>query len=177
MAEEKKKNLLDMAVDALTNRDEKAAAQKAQLDLMAEKEARARAEMDAKKAKEEADKVKAEAEQAKIKAQQEAEQAKYKAQADAEIKAREDERRLAMQAAAQAAEAKAKAEAAVIKHVWTKEDTYADLAQRFYGSFKEPYWRLIYEYNKEIIGNHPNAIRVGLEIKIPPLPEELKIKK
>ncbi len=67
--------------------------------------------------------------------------------------------------------------AKVIKHVWTKEDTYASLAQKYYGSFKEPYWRLIYEHNKAIIGNHPNDIRNGLEIEIPPLPEELKLKK
>ncbi len=62
------------------------------------------------------------------------------------------------------------------KHVWTKEDTYASLAQKYYGSAAEPYWRLIYEHNKEIIGNHPNAIKVGMEIVIPPLPEELKKK-
>ncbi len=63
-----------------------------------------------------------------------------------------------------------------IKHVWTSEDTYASLAQKYYGSFEEPYWRLIYEHNKAIIGSHPNDIRVGLEIEIPPLPEELKKK-
>jgi nucleoid-associated protein YgaU len=61
-----------------------------------------------------------------------------------------------------------------VKHVWTSEDTYASLAQKYYGSFQEPYWRLIYEFNKAIIGNHPNNIRVGLEILIPPLPPELK---
>ncbi|HEY9075230.1 MAG TPA: hypothetical protein VIO61_01715 [Anaerolineaceae bacterium] len=68
------------------------------------------------------------------------------------------------------------ARAAVIRHVWTSEDTYASLAQKYYGSFQEPYWRLIYEHNKAIIGNHPNAIREGLEIEIPPLPDELKKK-
>jgi len=72
--------------------------------------------------------------------------------------------------------APAAATPAVIKHVWTKEDTYADLAFKYYGSIKEPYWRLIYNHNKQIIGNHPNDIRVGLEIEIPPLPEELKNK-
>ncbi len=64
-----------------------------------------------------------------------------------------------------------------IKHVWTRQDTYADLAFKYYGSIKEPYWRLIYNHNKDIIGNHPNDIRVGLEIEIPPLPDELKLKK
>ena len=66
--------------------------------------------------------------------------------------------------------------APVVKHVWTSEDTYADLAFKHYGSIKEPYWRLIYNHNKAIIGDHPNNIRVGLEIEIPPLPEELKKK-
>ncbi len=61
-----------------------------------------------------------------------------------------------------------------VKHVWTKEDTYASLAQKYYGRFDEPHWRLIYEHNKAIIGDHPNAIRVGLEIEIPPLPDALK---
>jgi hypothetical protein len=35
---------------------------------------------------------------------------------------------------------------------------------------------MIYDHNKQIIGNYPNDIRVGLEIKIPPLPEALKKK-
>ena len=60
------------------------------------------------------------------------------------------------------------------KHVWTSEDTYASLAQHYYGSFQEPYWHLIYDHNQEIIGSHPNAIRVGLEIEIPVLPDALK---
>lgn len=90
-----------------------------------------------------------------------------------EVDAQKEEQRqdaLAKQAAAFAAAH------AVTKHVWTKEDTYAGLAQKYYGSSEEPYWRLIYDHNKAIIGNHPNAIRVGLEIEIPPLPEELKKK-
>ena len=64
----------------------------------------------------------------------------------------------------------------MIKHDWTKEDTYADRTYKNYGSIKEPYWRLIYNHNKEIIGNHPNDIQLGLEIEIPPLPEDIKKK-
>ena len=63
-----------------------------------------------------------------------------------------------------------------VKHTWTRKDTYAELAFKYYGSMEEPYWRLIYESNKDIIGNHPNDIKVGLEISIPPLPPELKKK-
>jgi nucleoid-associated protein YgaU len=77
-------------------------------------------------------------------------------------------------AAAAAAASSASPSAPVITHVWTKEDTYASLAQKYYGSIQEPYWRLIYDHNKAVIGNHPNNIRVGLEIEIPPLPDSLK---
>lgn len=66
--------------------------------------------------------------------------------------------------------------APLAKHVWKKDDTYAALAFEHYGSIKEPYWRLIYEHNKDKIGGHPNDVRVGLEIEIPPLPDELKKK-
>lgn len=66
--------------------------------------------------------------------------------------------------------------APLAKHVWKKDDTYAALAFKHYGSIKEPYWRLIYEHNKDKIGGHPNDVRVGLEIEIPPLPDELKKK-
>ncbi len=172
MAEEKKKNIFDRAIDALTNRDEKAAAEQAAAEAA---EAKALLE----KAQAEAAKAQAEAEAAK------------KAALDAAKKAEEErarqgmllqQQRLAEQKAAAekaaaekaAAEAAAAAAAAVIKHVWTKDDTYASLALKHYGKFTEPYWRLIYEHNKAIIGNHPNDIRVGLEIEIPPLPDELK---
>jgi nucleoid-associated protein YgaU len=76
--------------------------------------------------------------------------------------------------AAMAAQGQPAAKSILEKHVWTSEDTYASLAQKYYGSFQEPYWRLIYEHNQAIIGSHPNAIRVGLEIEIPALPDDLK---
>jgi nucleoid-associated protein YgaU len=70
----------------------------------------------------------------------------------------------------------ASAQPQVIKHVWTKDDTYADLAFKYYGSINEQYWRHIYNHNAHIIGAHPNDIKVGTEIEIPPLPDELKKK-
>ncbi len=111
-------------------------------------------------------------------AQRAEEEAARQAKMEAELKALNEKKaqEAAEEAARQRAAEEAARAAATIKHVWTSEDTYASLAQRYYGSFKEPYWRLIYEHNKAIIGNHPNAIRVGLEIEIPPLPDELKPK-
>ena len=83
---------------------------------------------------------------------------------------------LARAAAARATNPASVPAAPVVKHVWSNKDTYADLAFKYYGSIKEPYWRLIYEHNKAIIGEHPNNIKVGLEIEIPPLPDALKKK-
>jgi nucleoid-associated protein YgaU len=57
-------------------------------------------------------------------------------------------------------------------HVWKAEDTYANVAEKYYGSSKN--WRFIYDYNKEIIGDNPNSIQVGAQIIIPVLPDEMK---
>jgi colicin import membrane protein len=181
MAEpKKKKSIFDQAIDALTDRDEKAAAAAKAAEEAARKaeaeKARLAAEAKARKDAMAADLAK-KAEEAKKAA------AAEKARLEAEAKAKKEKAAAEMAALAEKgmAEFRAKAEALekakIIKHVWTKEDTYASLAQKYYGSFKEPYWRLIYEHNKAIIGNHPNDIRLGLEIEIPPLPEELKLKK
>lgn len=129
---EKKKNILDRAIDAVSNRDEKAAAEAAK-----EKAMKDAAALRAKLA---------------------------------------TERAIATEKTQAAARVEAAAKLAVVKHVWKVTDTYAALAFEHYGSIKEPYWRLIYNHNKAIIGNNPNDIRVGLEIEIPPLPEELKKK-
>ncbi len=147
---DKKKNIFQKAVDSISSRDEKEALKSAEAET-----AKVKAKLDA---------VKKEAEEAKIEA----------AKLRNEVRREEMKDKLAEAAEARAA-AKEKAEAEkVVKHVWTNEDTYASLAFKHYGSIQEPYWRLIYEHNKEIIGDHPNNIRTGLEIEIPPLPKELE---
>jgi nucleoid-associated protein YgaU len=143
---DKKKNIIDRAIDAVSNRDEKAAAEAAKEKAMKDGVA-LRAKLAAEKA---------------VANEKVAAAARVAAQKAAEDKAIAD--KLAAE------------KAAVIKHVWKVTDTYAALAFEHYGSIKEPYWRLIYNHNKAIIGNNPNDIRVGLEIEIPPLPEELKKK-
>ena len=184
MAEDKKKkSIFDQAIDALTNRDEKAAAEAAAKDAAA-KAAAAKDEL-AKQMAAKAAAAQAEAERIK-KAAMDSELAKKaaaeQARLAAELAAKKEQAAKDMAAMAEKAKAEFAAKvdalekAKIIKHVWTKEDTYASLAQKYYGSFKEPYWRLIYEHNKAIIGNHPNDIRNGLEIEIPPLPDELKNK-
>ena len=59
-------------------------------------------------------------------------------------------------------------------HTLAADETLSHLSLKYYGHATEPYWRLIYEANKEVIGPNPNKVRPGLEIKIPVLPEEMK---
>lgn len=71
----------------------------------------------------------------------------------------------------------AKKESKVIaEHTLTAEETLSHISLKYYGHATEPYWRVIYEANKEIIGDNPNHVRAGLELKIPELPASLKDK-
>lgn len=89
------------------------------------------------------------------------------------VSANEAERKAA--ADAQAAEA-ASASSMIAEHKLTAEETLSHLALKYYGSAYEPYWRVIYEANKDLIGDNPARVRPGMMIKIPPLPDELKKK-
>jgi nucleoid-associated protein YgaU len=43
------------------------------------------------------------------------------------------------------------------------------IAQRYYKSGAREKWMLIYEANKEVIGDNPSLIKVGQVLKIPKL--------
>ncbi len=58
-------------------------------------------------------------------------------------------------------------------HIVGFKDTLSGIAFKYYGKASEPYYRLIYEANKEIIGANMNLLRVGQTLNIPKLPEEL----
>jgi len=141
---EEKKSLLDKAIDAVTNRDEKAAAEaaaKAKID--AEKKAAAlRAKVTADKAKED------------MKAKMAAKVAEHKAMVD--------------KAAAE------KAAKLLKKHVVKEGETWTHLSLKYYGRTIEPFWRLIYEANKAVVGDDYRRLRPGTELVIPELTEELK---
>ena len=156
-----KKGLFSKAVDALSNRDEKAAAEAAQ---RAESEAKVQAAAAAREAAKAAARAK-EAEE-KLKAM-EAEKAKEKAKQDRiEAAKKADEWR-----AKQAEAAKPKY---IAEHKLTATETLSHLSLKYYGSATRPYWMVIYEANKEAIGDNPAHVRVGMTINIPELPEELK---
>jgi len=45
-------------------------------------------------------------------------------------------------------------------------DTLATVASRFYGDPNE--WRRIYDANRQVIGENPDAVRIGTVLRIPP---------
>ena len=63
---------------------------------------------------------------------------------------------------------KAKAE-----HTVKDGDTLSHLALKYYGHATKPYWMVIYEANKTLIGDNPNKVKLGITLKIPELPPEL----
>lgn len=156
MTPEQKKNILDSAIDLLTNRDEKAAAAAA-AKAKAEADAKAKAEADAK-AKAAADaKAKIDAD-AKAKAIADAAYAAAaKAKSDAEAKA--------------AADAKAKADAILTTHEVHAGETLSGIALKYYGHATPEYWNKIKEANKAMIDEHKGNIIAGQKLIIPKIPK------
>jgi nucleoid-associated protein YgaU len=159
MSPEQKKNILDQAIDALTNRDEKAAAAAAAAKAQADANAKAAAEANAKNvaaanAKAAADNAAKAAADAKAKAEEEVRAAAY-AKAQAEAKA--------------FADAKAAADAILTTHKVVAGETLSDIAMKYYKSSVREKWIKIYEANKAIIGDNPGMIKAGQELKIPKL--------
>jgi nucleoid-associated protein YgaU len=65
----------------------------------------------------------------------------------------------------------------IAKHKLTSEETLSHLSLKYYGHATRDYWMVIYEANKDQIGDNPAHVRVGMEILIPELPDNLKAKK
>jgi hypothetical protein len=57
-------------------------------------------------------------------------------------------------------------------HTLKGHETWTHLSLRYYGYTTEPYWRLIYEANKDMVGDDYRRIWGGMEIKIPELPAD-----
>jgi len=145
MADEKKKSIFKKIGDALSSKDEKEELAKVQAELEATKK---------KAAVEEANRLRVE----------QAEKLKAAAEARAaEFEARKKE-----------AEAKAAAAAIIAEHTVTNDDTLSGIALKYYKHATEPYWRFIYEINKDVIGGNPGILRPGIVLKIMTLPESLK---
>jgi nucleoid-associated protein YgaU len=73
---------------------------------------------------------------------------------------------------------KIKARAAKPKVIATHKvegnQTLSHIAMKYYKNATRPYWKLIHEFNKDVIGDDEKNIWDGLELKIPELPADLK---
>ena len=151
--------------------EKRVAETKARLDAeaKAKREAEAKAKQEAEEKAKQAAEAKAKKE-AELRAKKEAEERAAKAAALAQEQAAKLEARQKAEAAKREAEAKA-AEAAkyIGEHTVVSGDNLSYISKQYYGS--TAHWKLIYEENKEVIGDNPNLIRVGQVFKIPRLAE------
>jgi nucleoid-associated protein YgaU len=65
----------------------------------------------------------------------------------------------------------------IATHKVQKNETWTHLTQKYYGHTSKPYWRYLYEFNKELIGDNYKNFYEGLMIEIPELPDYMKDKK
>ncbi len=192
MSKEEKKGFFKKLGDALSNRDEKEAAQKAKAateeaaakakaaaeEVKAEAEARI-AEAN-KKRVEEAEKLKEAAEariaelEAKRKEAEIAEANKKRMEEVEKLKEAAEARKAEFEARKQEAEELAAKNAVVAEHTVVDGDTLSGIALKYFKHATPPYYMHIYEANKDIIGANPNIIRPGMVLKITVLPDELK---
>jgi len=135
--------------------------------LFGKKESKEELEEAARKAAEEAKR------EAEAKAKEIAEANKARVEQAERYKA-EAEARKAEHEARRAAEEAARAAAFIGEHTVTADDTLSHIALKFYGKATPPYYKLIYEANKDIIGDNMNIIVPGQVLQIPALPEDLK---
>ena len=61
----------------------------------------------------------------------------------------------------------------IATHTLTREETFSHLAKKYYNHATKPYWMVIYEANKDVVGDNPNLVHEGMVIQIPELPPEL----
>jgi nucleoid-associated protein YgaU len=59
-------------------------------------------------------------------------------------------------------------------HTVAAGETLSDLALKYYGRAVKPFYMAIYEANKDVIGDSPNVIKPGMELKIPDLPDDFE---
>lgn len=58
----------------------------------------------------------------------------------------------------------------IAEHIVEQGETLSSIAQKYYKNSSEPYYMAIYEANKDVIGDNPNLILVGMELFIPQYP-------
>ena len=175
-------NLLDQALNLVTNRDEKAALEAAKQHLVEVEQKLAESEQKVMGFAQRADiaerKV-VELDAAMKKMQTESQAAKsYITQLEQRVATSEAKAKLyddqKLQAQMQTATQSAEQARTLDQHTMTDKETLGDLALKYYGHATKRYWQLIYDANKDAIGPNPNQVRPGTVLKIPVLPADMK---
>jgi nucleoid-associated protein YgaU len=61
----------------------------------------------------------------------------------------------------------------IAMHTVTDGETLSHIALRYYGNAGPAYYTHIYNANKAVIGDDMNMVRTGMQLEIPPKPENI----
>jgi len=158
MTDDKKKTIFQKIGDSLSDKEEKEAAAKAQQTAAAAQAAASAAQHKASDAEKRASEAEAKAKEL-----------------EGELKKKETEEIMRKYVRTDAAAVQASMKKFIGEHeVKGWDETLSHVALKFYGNATRPYWELIYEENKAVIGDNPNVIKPGMVLKIPELPADMK---
>jgi nucleoid-associated protein YgaU len=62
----------------------------------------------------------------------------------------------------------------IAEHTVVAGETLSGISLKYYKQTARPYWEVIYEANKAVIGDNPGMIKIGIKLAIPELPADLK---
>ena len=58
-------------------------------------------------------------------------------------------------------------------HIVQPGENLSFIAKKYYGDENEAHWITLYNFNRDLIGDNPDLIQVGIELVIPELEEFL----
>lgn len=67
-----------------------------------------------------------------------------------------------------------KPEIITVHTVESNNQTLSHVALKYYNHATPPYWQYLLEHNKDVLNDSEKNIRMGMELEIPELPDELK---
>jgi chromosome segregation ATPase len=168
----KDKGFFEKAFDSLTAKDEKEKIDELQGELDAAQEAvksLMNQTQDSKKEKLEADQ---ELDEARKKIKTLEDQIERLRERELERRREEHTERIREQRA-QLAEQRGP-EILTTHEVESNNQTLSHVALKYYGHATPPYWEYLLEHNKKVLRGSERNIRMGMELEIPDLPEDLK---
>jgi len=178
MAEKEKKGIFGKAVDALSNRDEKAEIESLQEELeKAKREANA-----AKEAIKSVMDKNVETTKDKFEAEKEAKAAEERIkelEKKLEVMMAKDLERLAQQRQQMQEERRERIEESqkpdiITTHTVQSGETLSHVALKYYKHATPPYWQYLLQHNMEVLKGDEKNVRTGMKLEIPELPPNLK---